>query len=184
MEQVRALVNRPEFGEPPHLAIDATGVGRAVVDMFVKARLFALVHPIVIHGGAEVRRESGWFYVPKRDLVGVVVALLESEQLTFARGLALADTARDELLNFRAKINVATGAETFEAWRERDHDDIVLAIACACWLGSNLRPVGRVLGGAPRRPIDTTGMGGAAPVAGQGPCPFRPDGGPWPDWIK
>jgi hypothetical protein len=38
-----------------------------------------------------------------------------------------------ELENFRVKINVNTGHETYEAWREREHDDLVLATALACW---------------------------------------------------
>jgi hypothetical protein len=25
------------------------------------------------------------------------------------------------------------GNETFESWRERDHDDLVFAVALACW---------------------------------------------------
>jgi hypothetical protein len=30
---------------------------------------------------------------------------------------------------------VATGHESPEAWRERDHDDLVLAVALAVWCG-------------------------------------------------
>ena len=40
-----------------------------------------------------------------------------------------------ELSTFRAKVNIATGNESFEAWRSRDHDDMVLAVALAAWLG-------------------------------------------------
>jgi hypothetical protein len=29
----------------------------------------------------------------------------------------------------------AAGNETFESWRERDHDDLVLSVALACWHG-------------------------------------------------
>ena len=32
-------------------------------------------------------------------------------------------------------MNVNSGNETFESWRERDHDDLVLAVALAAWLG-------------------------------------------------
>jgi hypothetical protein len=139
VEQVRALVGRPEFARPPFLALDATGVGRPVVDLFLRARLRAYVRPIVITGGHEARRDGTWAFVPKKDLVGAVVSLLESRRLAFADGLALAGVAREELLNFRAKINLA-GSETLEAWREADHDDLVLAIACACWLGESTPP--------------------------------------------
>ena len=47
-----------------------------------------------------------------------------------------------ELITFRSKITVA-GNETFGAWRERDHDDLVLAVALALWLAENA-PTGAV----------------------------------------
>ncbi len=53
------------------------------------------------------------------------------------RGLPLAEVLKDELLNFRVKINEATGHDSYEAWREKDHDDIVLATALACWYPEN-----------------------------------------------
>ena len=40
-----------------------------------------------------------------------------------------------ELSTFRAKVNIATWNESFEAWRARDHDDLVLAVALAALLG-------------------------------------------------
>ena len=39
----------------------------------------------------------------------------------------------------RVKVTLA-GNETFEAWRERDHDDLVLAVALALYVG-NVQPV-------------------------------------------
>jgi hypothetical protein len=46
--------------------------------------------------------------------------------------VAHAETLEMELQNFRVKITAAAN-ETFEAWRERDHDDLVLALALAAW---------------------------------------------------
>ena len=40
---------------------------------------------------------------------------------------------KKELLNFRVKINISTSHDSYEAWREGDHDDLVLAVALACW---------------------------------------------------
>jgi hypothetical protein len=37
-----------------------------------------------------------------------------------------------ELATFSAKLSRA-GSETYEAWREQDHDDLVLAVALAAW---------------------------------------------------
>ena len=44
-----------------------------------------------------------------------------------------------ELQTFRVKVNALTAHESFEAWRERDHDDLVLAVACAIWWGEQRR---------------------------------------------
>jgi hypothetical protein len=40
---------------------------------------------------------------------------------------------KKELLNFRRKINLKTAHDSYEHWRESDHDDLVLAAALACW---------------------------------------------------
>jgi hypothetical protein len=50
-------------------------------------------------------------------------------------GEGSASALAEELAAFRVKITLA-GNETFEAWRERDHDDLVLAVAMALYLGS------------------------------------------------
>jgi hypothetical protein len=42
---------------------------------------------------------------------------------------------------FQVKITAA-GNETFESWRERDHDDMVLAVVLACWAASRALPRG------------------------------------------
>jgi hypothetical protein len=43
------------------------------------------------------------------------------------------DVLRQELLNFRRKINLKTAHDSYEHWREGDHDDLVLAAGLACW---------------------------------------------------
>jgi hypothetical protein len=65
--------------------------------------------------------EAAW---PTPDFQGVIAP-------------ALPDAAAlgRELLNFRAKVHLTTGNETYESWRERDHDDLVLSVALACWYG-------------------------------------------------
>jgi hypothetical protein len=46
-----------------------------------------------------------------------------------------AKTLTRELQRFRSKININTGNESFEAWRAKGHDDMVLATALALWYG-------------------------------------------------
>jgi len=135
---IRLLTRHPVRAHLDHtrLLVDATGVGRPVVDSF-RARG---VHPIsiLIHGGERVTQEVGVpediiLRVPKRDLVGAVQTLLQNERLRIAERMALSDVLRKELLNFRVKVDPKTAHDTYSHWREADHDDLVLAVACAAW---------------------------------------------------
>jgi hypothetical protein len=127
------------------LTVDMTGVGRPVADM-LKRRLEEWLEAdrsihlntawITITGGDSVTKaEGGGIRVPKRDLASAPLVLMQNKQLKIAEGLQLADTLKRELLNFKVKINIATGHDSYEAWREGDHDDLVLAVAMACWCG-------------------------------------------------
>lgn len=60
--------------------------------------------------------------MPKRNLVSSVQVALQSGRLKIAEDLALAETLRKELLNFRVKVNVSTAHDSYEAWREGDHE--------------------------------------------------------------
>ena len=121
------------------LIVDQTGAGRPVVDLFRDAKLDPVGVTITggNHAGSGGRDE---YRVPKKDLVSTVQALLQTGRLKFAEGLAMADVLTEELQNFRAKINVSTGHTSFEHWRERDHDDVVLALALACWYAEEKAP--------------------------------------------
>jgi hypothetical protein len=131
VERVKELLNTPPLSAETTLVVDQTGVGRAVVDMFRAAGLKP--HAITIHGGDTITYDGGTARVPKRELVGRLVALFQSGQFRMAAGLPLAPVIKEELLNFKMKINIATGADAFESWREKDHDDCVLSVALAAW---------------------------------------------------
>jgi hypothetical protein len=78
--------------------------------------------------------------VPKRNLVSALQAALQTGALKIASSLELAEVLREELLNFRIKINIATGHDSYENWREGDHDDLVLAAAMAVWSARTPQP--------------------------------------------
>lgn len=40
-----------------------------------------------------------------------------------------------ELQNFKVKINPETAHDSYGAWREGQHDDLVLAVALGLWVG-------------------------------------------------
>jgi hypothetical protein len=115
------------------LVIDQTGVGLPVVDMFVKARPRCQVRPITITAGSLVTVVGTGWHVAKKELVSVLQVLLQSGRLKVARSLPLAGVLIKELEDFRVKITAAAN-ESYEAWRERAHDDLVLATGLAAWV--------------------------------------------------
>jgi hypothetical protein len=118
------------------LVVDATGVGRPVIDMLRQRGLKPV--PITITGGDLVSHEGGGWRVPKRDLVSVVQVALQTDRLKFAKDLPMVPVLVQELLAFRVKISEA-GQDTYGSWREGTHDDMVLAIACAAWFEDRMR---------------------------------------------
>lgn len=134
---VRDRVNKPPLAGCV-LAVDQTGVGRAVVDILREKDLPCTLAPITITGGTATSGDIyNGYHVPKKELVGILQALMQTSRIRIANQLPHADTFKKELTNFKAKITAA-GNETMSAWRDSDHDDIVLAAACACWAGEKL----------------------------------------------
>jgi hypothetical protein len=117
------------------LVVDKTGVGAGVVNVFQAMKLPARIVPILITGGHQTLRDHGEHHVPKKELVSAVQAALQVRRLKIAPSLAEAATLRKELGLFKVKVKALTGNEAFEAWRERDHDDLVLAVSVALWFG-------------------------------------------------
>jgi hypothetical protein len=134
VDRVASLVRSdPLRGVPAVLLVDKTGVGASVLDSFTHAGIGAVA--ITLHGGSAVSRDPqrAGFRVPKRDLVTVTQVLLQNGSLKVAAALTEAETLRRELLNFRMKINPQTAHDSYEHWREGDHDDLVLAVSMAAW---------------------------------------------------
>jgi hypothetical protein len=128
-----------DIPEDPILAVDMTGVGRPVVDMMRDAGLSPI--GVTITGGADwSRTSSSMISVPKKLLASTMQVLLQTGRIKIAEDMPLTPILIRELEGFRVKIS-ATGNESFEAWRQTEHDDIVLAAAIACWCGE--RPMTR-----------------------------------------
>lgn len=134
IERVQALLGTPPLRSCRTIfLVDKTGVGAGVVDAFVEAGVS--LKAITIHGGSEVGKDPQrpGYRVPKRDLVSAVQVLLQNRRLKVSGALPLAETLKKELLNFRVKIDPNTAHDSYEHWREGDHDDLVLATAVAAW---------------------------------------------------
>jgi len=128
------------------LIIDATGVGRPVCDLFREAGLRPTA--VTITGGNQAHRDriTGEWTVPKRDLVSALTVALQSKQLRISPKLEHAKTFLEEAQNFKVSISLSTGHDSYGAWRESIHDDLILATSLPVWFYTH-----RIRGRQPRR---------------------------------
>ena len=99
--------------------------------------------PVIFTGGDTARHEDGIYRVPKKDLVHGLMVLFENQQLRLLDDHAETRALVNELSNMRVKISGESHA-SYEAWRNGQHDDLLFALALACWRGrwSAPKPLG------------------------------------------
>ena len=120
------------------LVVDATGVGRAVLDQMRDAGLEPVA--VTITSGKKARRDAaGMWRVPKRELLRPLVVAVESGRLKIAAGLPYADALTSELKAFRRAFTTA-GNEVMGGVGE--HDDLVIGVALVCWWAEVAEAVG------------------------------------------
>jgi hypothetical protein len=133
-EVKRHAAETDRYGGDVSLVVDATGVGKPILDMFRDHGLHA--RGVIITGGETSSHADGLDRVPKRELVTTLQIALQARRLRIAEELPLAELLLQEFRGFRVKITL-TGHAKFGndvgAWREADHDDLVLAVALGVW---------------------------------------------------
>ncbi len=113
------------------LIVDATGVGEPVVDSLRRAQLGCTITSVTITGGRKESRTGASYCVPKQDLIAGLQLALERDELRVARGLPEAGALVREMLSVRIKSGF--GKTRIGADGYGEHDDLVIALALACW---------------------------------------------------
>lgn len=131
-ERVVKITRSPDLAGRCTLVVDATGVGRPVVDLIQKEGPGCALMPVNITGGASETNDGEYYGVPKRDLITGLQVLLQTGGLQIAAGIREGAALAAEMAEMRVKITAA-GNTQYGAWREGAHDDLVLAVALACW---------------------------------------------------
>jgi hypothetical protein len=147
VEHVRQLVDSDELRQRSTLIVDATGVGTPVLDLLMRAGLECAVIGVTITGGERQSSGPDGWRVPKRDLITGLQLRLETGELRMSKGVPMGQTLVREMMDMRVNMS-DTGHETYAATRSGSHDDLVLAVALACW-GVKFRPVNEVRGRLP-----------------------------------
>ena len=142
VERVVGMTRSRELEGRCHLAVDATGVGRPVVDLLRSAGPGCTMLPVMVTGGERETMDQGYYRVPKRDLIIGLQVLLQQEGLKIAAGLRYGEALVREMAGMQVRVT-ASGNEQYGAWREGTHDDLVFAVALACWNARKVYPEGR-----------------------------------------
>jgi hypothetical protein len=132
VERVREIVQHSDLSNNCSLAVDATGVGAPVVDMLRAARLGCDIVAVTITGGQSQTQSGAWANVPKQDLLAVMQLMLERGELRISRDMKYLGALLQELADFRSRPNLQ-GRLRLGADAYGEHDDLVIALALACW---------------------------------------------------
>jgi hypothetical protein len=130
--RVREMVRDEKLVGRCALAVDGTGVGAPVVDLLRGADLGCDLSAVTITGGDRESQSGGLWSVPKRDLIAGVQILLEKGELRIARDLRDTGALMRELLDVRMTM-AGGGRVRLGADGSGEHDDLVIALALACW---------------------------------------------------
>jgi hypothetical protein len=111
--------------------IDATGVGKPIVDMLKRAYSGSL-HAVSITSGETVSEPGPYSHnVPKTDLVAAVEVVMQTHRLKALATCPLQEDLAAELSHFKFDLG-ARGKVSYEAMSGA-HDDLVLALSLALW---------------------------------------------------
>jgi hypothetical protein len=98
-----------------------------------------MMMPVIVTGGERESQDGGYYRVPKRDLIIGLQVLLQGGELQIAAGLKYGAALAAEMAAMQVKVTSA-GREQYGAWREGTHDDLVFAVALACWGARKVYP--------------------------------------------
>jgi len=117
VDRVRALTQRHQHRKL-EIVMDATGVGAAVRDMLTQARLGVHIYGVTLTGGERMAVVPGGYCVPRHDLLANLRLLLEKRMLEIIVPGDMETLLRGEFLRWG---------------RHSAHDDLIFAVALACW---------------------------------------------------
>jgi hypothetical protein len=148
-ERVLKLAPQGAFGEKGQisLAVDGTGLGRTVIDVFRdemdgrrRRREYMPeidFRPVNWRSSAESmkrpQRDGDYWPVPWAQAVWPTVVAFQEEQIRIGR-VDDKEQLLHELRSFRMKKpKLGSGVEKYESFRQKDHDDLLAALTLAYW---------------------------------------------------
>ncbi|AEM88936.1 hypothetical protein [Streptomyces violaceusniger] len=134
-------------GWPVLAAVDATGIGAAVVEDLRADPGNAEILAVTSHAGKQVTGQWPDLGVPKTLLVSGLDEVMRRQALTVTTTLPAAEVLKGQLKAYVAKLKPGgrggVGYVAFEAEHERDHDDTVSAAQLGVFAASHWWSISR-----------------------------------------
>jgi hypothetical protein len=129
--KIGLIMKMPEVSHDIILAVDATAVGQAVMDML---RADPQLDPIGVTftSGKSVTQSTFGYNVPKRDLVVNLQVMFQMERIRIAEEHPLALEFKEQLRHYTSNIDKVTLNESFDG-EGGVHDDLPMAAAVIMW---------------------------------------------------
>lgn len=131
VQDCKKLMRNPELTRRSVLIVDATGVGKPVIEMMRLNRLAPI--GITFTGGKSVNQHPLGYTVPKRDLVTTVQVLFQTGRIELPGKLPETDKLLDQLQRLTMLINKLGHDQYGLDQEEGDHYDLFFALALAAW---------------------------------------------------
>jgi hypothetical protein len=117
----------------PQLVVDFMATSRPVYSDFKQQGLRP--RAVAVYGGKQTfSGNNGLTYLPRRDLMSGMQLSLQTGMLAIAKGLDFFGEFVREAENYGLKP--VSPSQEFDAWRLGQYDDLLFAVAIACWLAS------------------------------------------------
>lgn len=130
VDYVTRLMNNTHllYNKAPTLIVDASGIGESHFDSFIERGLN--VYGVVSTAGGKVNLSKRRYTVPRDDITGALILVMENRRLKIPDDLPFKDVLIKELTTFTWKQQ----GSGFKAEHESGgHDDTVIALAYPLW---------------------------------------------------
>ena len=135
VDDLRSALQFPKLLHRTALIVDATGVGAPVIELMERMKMEPT--GVLMTGGTTSSiDEEGLYHVSKHSLITKLQLVFQSGRVKINPDLKLAETLKEELKRFTTKIT-RSGNDAYEAFSEKDHDDMVIALAIVIWHAEN-----------------------------------------------
>jgi len=137
VERLEKILARPPLSRSPLLVEAGTSV-HTVVRYLRQNRLNARIHPFEVMASGKPSKFDGVQKVSKGDLIETARQVIQDGRLAFDKMSARSTTPRPHIiLQALSSYSFNRTAAANEAFASRDgeYDDLVLAVALACWFG-------------------------------------------------